>query len=594
MFSASSAQTSLLEPAYQLTPAKSARLAKTWAWQFRARCLPLIDERAFAGCYCADNGRPNAPIRVVIGLLVLKEVFTLTDAEVRDAAEFDLRWQTALGLTPDAPVPCQKTVHNFRALLAVHDRAATLFADITDQLLAALGLQTDRQRLDSTQICSNIAVLSRLSRFCETHRLLLHRLARKAPGALARIPVAVQRRYVREDGTDSSDEDARSTEGRRRIAVCARDAWRLVDALRGVELPPTVAHAYALVERLLREQCVTLADPATPPADDADATEPAVPVRGREKGEVAAGGLQTPHDPDATYGHKGVGYTVTLGETVGNGEMPELITYVALTNAQASDQLQTLPAVDALAVRDMQPVELLADTSFGSTANLLACQERGTRLIAPVPGGAVLPTDPPCIFVACLPGAAPTACRLGIPADTTDRITREDKTVVYLVRFAAGACAGCPHGDVCPTVRQPDGSRQYRVAEGEAVNLLRRWQETTPAFQDAYAWRSGIEATNSECKRAHSLGRLRVRGWAPVQVAVYLKALACNVKRAMTHWQRQARGQETAAGAAESVWGRWWGRIRRIGEIFRGCAHTRPPQVTALPTLTRPTAVLAA
>ena len=43
--------------------------------------------------------------------------------------------------------------------------------------------------------------------------------------------------------------------------------------------------------------------------------------------------------------------------------------------------------------------------------------------------------------------------------------------------------------------------------------------------------RAGIEATNSELKRRHGLAALRVRGQLRVTLAVYLKALACNVKR---------------------------------------------------------------
>ena len=46
-----------------------------------------------------------------------------------------------------------------------------------------------------------------------------------------------------------------------------------------------------------------------------------------------------------------------------------------------------------------------------------------------------------------------------------------------------------------------------------------------------YGLRAGIEGTNSEMKRRHGLGRLRVRGGERVRLAVYLKALACNVKR---------------------------------------------------------------
>ena len=55
-------------------------------------------------------------------------------------------------------------------------------------------------------------------------------------------------------------------------------------------------------------------------------------------------------------------------------------------------------------------------------------------------------------------------------------------------------------------------------------------QQTT-AWKDRYKIRSGIEATNSELKRAHGIGRLRVRRIAKVCFAVACKVIACNIKR---------------------------------------------------------------
>lgn len=535
MFRTTDPQTSMDEPAHALSPAKRRRLDRTWAENYRKRCLPLIPEEAFAGCYCPDNGRPNVSVSLVVSILVLKEIFNLTDNEALEATDFDVRWQTALGLAVDDLAPCQKTLHNFRVLLTTEERAALLFKMITDEIIAALQLNTDRQRLDSTQICSNIRILSRLSRFCETHRLLLHRLAKHLPAALARIPVSVQRRYVREDGTDAPYEDARSSEGRRRLAVCARDAWRLVDALRGVNLPPPAAEAYALVVRLFDEQCITLDEPVTAEPEDADAKEPTVPVRLRGKGEVAAGGLQSPHDPDATYGHKGVGYTATICETVGNGDKPEMITHVQLDTAFASDQQHTVPVVKALEARGIPPQELLADASFASTGNVLACQGMGTELVGPVTGGASPLPETPQILVSWRSDLPPTACSLGVPAADTQLA---DGRVV--VRFAAEACAGCLQAASCPAKAKADGTRVYRAALAEAVTTQRRWAETTAAYQERYRWRAGIEATNSELKGPHGLGHLRVRGKPRVFIALCLKSLACNCKRALQYWGRLA------------------------------------------------------
>jgi hypothetical protein len=55
-------------------------------------------------------------------------------------------------------------------------------------------------------------------------------------------------------------------------------------------------------------------------------------------------------------------------------------------------------------------------------------------------------------------------------------------------------------------------------------------QQTTE-WKERYRIRAGIEATNSELKRAHRIGRLRIRRIAKVCFAVACKVIACNIKR---------------------------------------------------------------
>ena len=64
-------------------------------------------------------------------------------------------------------------------------------------------------------------------------------------------------------------------------------------------------------------------------------------------------------------------------------------------------------------------------------------------------------------------------------------------------------------------------------------------QKAQPEFKKRYAIRAGIEATNSEFKRAHGGRKLRVRGGERVSLAVYFKAAACNLKRATRYWLRE-------------------------------------------------------
>ena len=55
--------------------------------------------------------------------------------------------------------------------------------------------------------------------------------------------------------------------------------------------------------------------------------------------------------------------------------------------------------------------------------------------------------------------------------------------------------------------------------------------QQTPQWKERYKIRSGIEATNSELKRAYGIGKLRVRMVAKVLFAVSCKPMSCNIKR---------------------------------------------------------------
>ena len=48
---------------------------------FRNEALVLIEEERFAPMYSPDMGRPNRAVQTVLGVLVLKEMFDLTDME---------------------------------------------------------------------------------------------------------------------------------------------------------------------------------------------------------------------------------------------------------------------------------------------------------------------------------------------------------------------------------------------------------------------------------------------------------------------------------------------------------------------------------
>jgi hypothetical protein len=171
MFRASASDRSPSLGELALSPFQRRRLTGSWVLPFRDHILPLINEHSFSCFYHPTHGAPNRSVRVVLGILLLKEFFDLTDDDALESFAFDLRWQIALDVVGGSVSCCQKTLHNFRTNLHRHDKEQQLFEDLTDRLCDLLSLDHGHQRLDSTHTRSDFATRSRLGILCETIRL---------------------------------------------------------------------------------------------------------------------------------------------------------------------------------------------------------------------------------------------------------------------------------------------------------------------------------------------------------------------------------------------------------------------------------------
>jgi hypothetical protein len=486
MFRPTDPQQEMFSPAGLLPPKKREACERSWAGPFREKALPILlrAEPEFAKFYDDGNGRPNRSVALVLGTLILKEANDLTDEEALDALRFDSRWWCAFELAPEEADLCQKTLHNFRAKLMASGKGGVVFRRLTDELIAALGVRVDRQRLDSTHILSNFARLNRLGLFCETIRVFLHALGKRHKNMHDRLPAGLLKRH----GEESWYRDARREEGPRRLRVVARDLYRLVERFRW-DCRIKRMEEFQLLQRLLAEQCAITKDAAKPRDDDDDRDDGAAPVELREPQDIGGQSLQTPHDPDATYsGHKGKGYEVQISETCMPDNPVELITHVETTPSAGSDATATIPTIDALEQAGYKPKELAADTTYSGATNAAEAAKRGVNLLAPAPA-----------------------------------MAKPEPGKVYPV----------PEVD-CPTGRKKAGE------------WLRK-QEAQPDFEERYAIRAGIEATNSELKRVQGLGKLRVRRDKRVKLAVYLKAAGCNLRRALRYWT------QTFTSVAEAI-----------------------------------------
>ena len=521
MFRPTSPQRPLFGVEHRMAEEKRKRLEASWAHPYRLRALGLIDEERFRRYFHEDDGRPNKSIRLVVSILILKEIYDLTDCEALEQLEWNSAWHYALDLAPEDAHTCQKTLHNFRAKVLADDEGASLFEETTARLIAAAALRTARQRMDSTHIVSNIKLLTRLGLFVQTLAGFLEALRNAHPRLCDRAPEGLRERYLDREGYFA---DAKSSEAPRRLEQAALDAHVLV-TLFGEHKTVSRMPEFELVARLYKEQCV-------PPEVES-------PERIALQESPSSSSLQSPSDPDVTYGHKGKGYEVQLAETCDPENPFQAVTAVSVNGSNESDQHHALAVIEQTErTCGAAPEFMHADAGYGSGENILSVRERGTELLAPIGAKAAEKLLPLAQFVFDASGERVLKC----PAGHAPVLLQPNRTnTATQAFFAKPICANCPLRSQCPTEVRRD-HRVLSFRDTDIATMYRREEQQTPEFKQLHKARSGIEATNSEFKRCHGLRKLRVRRRDRVNLSVRLKALALNLKRYVAHLTEVALG----------------------------------------------------
>ena len=108
-------QISLNDKLTNLTEREKKALDKSWAKIFADEIFPAIDEERFAVLYSDKASRPNTPVNVIIGALIIKELFDYSDDEIVENLMLDLHLQYALHTTSYEEQPLSdKTLSRFR------------------------------------------------------------------------------------------------------------------------------------------------------------------------------------------------------------------------------------------------------------------------------------------------------------------------------------------------------------------------------------------------------------------------------------------------------------------------------------------------
>lgn len=429
-------QLSLFDSLCFLSERKQKILNKSWAKAFSDHIFSNIDEMIFAPLYSEKrNSRPNAPVNVIVGALILKELKGLTDDELLEECEFDFRYQYALHTTSFKNQPLSdRTFSRFRERNVAYE--LTTGRDLIHECITALStnimefmeIDPSIRRMDSMMIESNIRQMGRLELLYTCLANLVHEL--KTDGQFELIKGL-------EAYTDSNNRNRvvyheSQVPQSERIQKVIDDAVSLLPKCKDDYQNTT---DYQLLERAIREQTKDDGNGHIIPKDKQDKMDSSI--------------LQNPSDPDATFrskaGKNHKGYSANITEAVNeNGSV--VIDYQYDVNIK-SDAAFVKEYIDNCETSD-ETVALITDGAYASqeASQLAAAKNIGlltTGLLGRKPKEILrqFELDESMTVV--------TKCPAGNTPKSSCYISQSDSV---RVSFHKCQCEGCPYQNQCNPV----------------------------------------------------------------------------------------------------------------------------------------------
>jgi hypothetical protein len=509
----------------QLSPDLRKRLRESKEYAFYQEIFCRIPEEIFAALYSEEPAsRPNAPVNVLVGAMILQHLNDWTCEELQDRVAFDLKARVALGLgSLDQESFCRATLFNFQKRLrddmvaTGRDKFQAVFDLLTGDQLERFGLKSTIQRCDSTQIGSNIREYTRIELLVEV-ALRMWRVLNEADQAEHAERFAP---YVKAKTSGQFLYRLRRSDiGATLERLGELYAW-MVEALQA-------GYGSTEIHRIVRRVF----------AEHFTRVEEKIALRPAE--EIGSDALQSPDDPDATFHRKDEaeyrGFVLHATETADPENELQLITDVAVApNNQADSRIlhERLPEMHQK-TPDLQ--ELHHDAAYGSEDNDRREAELGILAVQTAIRGRV--AQAPMQIERDEAGLLQIRCAAGhvVPGRST--------SMHYKAEFAAASCAGCPFAAVCLAQRRAHGGRTFYFTEADVLKQARhRRIETLP--EERQTLRANVEATVKEFKAPCRDGKLRTRGLCAVSRYGFLRAIGINFGRIYRHLQRLSSGPET-------------------------------------------------
>ena len=514
-------QLSMFDSERYLSDREKRYLNQSWAKYFAEYIFPKIDEAPYAVLYSNKDSRPNTPVNVMVGALLLKELTGLSDSDLMMAMMFDIRYQYALHTTSYLEQPISdRTLGRFRERCNAYETATGIdlvkdtVQSLSEEMAQIMKIDCSLKRMDSLMVASNIKRMSRLE-LLYTCAANLAKEVRKNSGELPESLV----HYTEKDDRNRVIYHSRSEEASSRIETVLADARTLRDFC-GADYDESSNYQFLL--RVLKEQAIENEDGS-------------FRLRTKEDGGMDSSILQNPADPDATYrekaGKKNRGYVANVMESVGEGG--SIITDYQYEQNTYSDSQFMQDAVNALGKQE-RPVTVVTDGAYAGKENQEQASKNNIEHISTNLTGRAT-DDIMADFEFSEDGTKVTKCPNG---NMPKSCSYNKQTGQCNVSFHRSQCEACPYQKQCHPKMFKRTSRKTVSKTAKLRAEQQRYRETEE-FSSMSRFRNGVEAIPSILRRKYHVDHMPVRGKLRTKMLFGLKIGALNISRFCRFMQDQ-------------------------------------------------------
>ena len=514
-------QPALFSNVNDLPEKRRQRLEQSWAGTFRREFFSRLKEEAFAVLYADVPSRPNVPVNVLVSLDTLKAGYGWSDEELYDHFLYDLQVRYAVGYESLTEGDFElRTLYNFRQRLSQYNLAhgtnllEPAFADITDQQITALAVRTGQQRMDSTQLASNIVIMSRLQLTIEAmqrlHRLLSETERAQYAELLTPYVGETAGHYVyRVKGFAASEAQLQPV------------GQALYELLQRMAADYGQEPAYQVAARLFGDQYQLVADA----------------VQAKANQEISASSLQSLDDLEATYREKNrvgyKGYVANVTETCDPQNPLQLITAVQVAPNTAEDSALLVAVLPELKQRTNLDT-LHTDATYGSPDADTALRAAQVTLIQTAIRGRKPNSDKLHLAdFAITQDAQGRPLDITCPQGQTVPVSPGGQPQRFAAEFASATCATCPLYTTGRCPPQPDNRRRsLRLTFSQAeVEKSQRHRRSRAEHHPGSNLRAAVESTVRSLKHPFPDSKLPVRGLFRMTCLIVASAAMTNVRR---------------------------------------------------------------